>query len=284
VSKIKQVKSLTEDQKEQLQSKKEDEIDAKNSIDYQKKLVEQNQKEKNGLLKISQSKESEYQKVLDERQKKVKEIKNKLFSFAGGSTKSIPFATAYKYAKEASASTGVETAFILAILTQESNLGRNVGTCNRAGDPPSKSYTAMMNPTRDIPPFLRITSALGLNPETTPISCRIGTFGWGGGMGPAQFIPSTWEGYDNKVAAILGKSIANPWIAEDAIIASALLHKANGGVGGESSQRNAACKYYSGRSCSASSQGAGYGNSVMRLTRSIQVDIDYLEAYGISRR
>ncbi len=284
VNKIKQVKSLAEDQKEQLESKKEDELDARSSIDYQKKVVEKTEAEKKSLLKISQSKESEYQKVLAERQKKVTEIKNKLFSFAGGSTKAIPFAQAYIYAKEASASTGVRPAFILATLTQESSLGKNVGTCNRAGDPPSKSYTAMMNPTRDVPAFLRITAALGLNPETTPISCRIGTLGWGGGMGPAQFIPSTWEAYDDKVAAALGKSMANPWIAEDAIMASALLHKANGAVGGEANERNAACRYYSGKNCSSSSAGAGYGNSVMALTRSIQTDIDYLDTYGVSRR
>lgn len=102
VNKIKQVKSLTENQKEQLESKKEDELDARNSIDYQKKVVEKSEAEKKALLKISQSKESEYQKVLAERQKKVAEIRNKLFSFAGGSTKSIPFAQAYEYAEAAS--------------------------------------------------------------------------------------------------------------------------------------------------------------------------------------
>jgi len=57
-------------------------------------------------------------------------IQSRLFSFAGGATKAIPFAEAYQYADLASTKTGVRTAFILAILTQESNLGKNVGTCN----------------------------------------------------------------------------------------------------------------------------------------------------------
>lgn len=284
VNKVKEIKGLTEDQKEQLEDKQSQAVDAKNALQSEKNKLDVSQKQAKNLLDTSKSEEQRVASSVAEQQKKVAAIQSKLFTFAGGNTKAIPFAEAYKYAKEASASTGVRPAFILATLTQESSLGKNVGTCNRAGDPPSKSYTAMMNPTRDIPAFLRITAALGLNPETTPISCRIGTLGWGGGMGPAQFIPSTWEMYDDKVAAALGKSMANPWVAEDAIMASALLHKANGAVGGETNERNAACRYYSGKLCSASKAGAGYGNSVMALTRSIQADIDYLDTYGVSRR
>lgn len=284
VNKIKQVKSLTEDQKEQLESKKEDELDARNSIDYQKKVVEQSEKEKKELLKISQTKEQEYQKVLAERQKRVTEIRNKLFSFAGGNTKAIPFAEAYEYAEAASAKTGVRTAFILAILTQESNLGKNVGTCNRAGDPPSKSWKNVMSPTRDQAPFKRITAALGLDPDTTPVSCPIAGGGWGGAMGPAQFIPSTWESVADEVAADLGVSIANPWRAKDAIMASAVYLKRRGAVGGESNERNAACRYYSGRSCDGKKPANSfYGNNVMAIARRVQGDIDYLKQYGVSR-
>jgi membrane-bound lytic murein transglycosylase B len=285
VNKIKQIKSLTEDQKEQLESKKEDELDAKNSLDYQKKIVEQTEKEKKDLLKISQSKEQEYQAVLKERQKRVTEIRNKLFSFAGGNTKAIPFAQAYEYAEAASAKTGVRTAFILAILTQESNLGKNVGTCNRAGDPPSKSWKNVMSPTRDQAAFQRITSALGLDPDTTPVSCPIAGGGWGGAMGPAQFIPSTWESVAEEVASDLGVSIANPWRAQDAIMASAVYLKRRGAVGGESAERNAACRYYSGRSCDGKRPpNSFYGNNVMAIARSVQSDIDYLKQYGVSRR
>ncbi|MCC7436296.1 lytic murein transglycosylase [Candidatus Nomurabacteria bacterium] len=285
VNKIKQVKSLNENQKEQLLAKKEDELDAKNSLDYQKKVVEKSEAEKKSLLKISQNKESEYQAVLAERQKRVTEIRNKLFSFAGGATKAIPFADAYEYAERASAKTGVRTAFILAILTQESNLGKNVGTCNRAGDPPSKSWINIMKPSRDIEPFKRITSALGLDPDTTPVSCPIAGGGYGGAMGPAQFIPSTWETVADEVASDLGVSIANPWRAQDAIMASAVYLKRRGAVGSESNERNAACRYYSGRACDGKKPANSfYGNNVMAIARSVQADIDYLVQYGVSRR
>jgi hypothetical protein len=46
--------------------------------------------------------------------------------------------------------------------------------------------------------------------------------------------------------------------------------------GNEAAERNAACKYYSGRSCASSSAGAGYGNSVMQKLYSMQADIDKL--------
>lgn len=285
VNKVKEIKSQTEDQKEQLQDKQAQALDAKAALEHEKKQVEVSKQEAQKVLDVSKSEQSKIQAITEEQKKKVSAIESKLFSFAGGATKAIPFKDAYEYAVEASKATGVRPAFVLAILTQESRLGANVGTCNRAGDPPSKSWVNVMHPTRDQPPFKRITSALGLNIDTTPVSCPIPGGGWGGAMGPAQFIPSTWEIIQSRVASSLGKSSANPWIARDAIMASATYLKDRGGVGGETNERNAACRYYSGRACDGKKPpNSFYGNSVMALARTIQADIDYLLEYGVSRR
>lgn len=292
VNKIKEIKSATEVQKTQLQSKQSQEEDAKNAINSQKKIVEQSEAEKKQLLSISQNKEKEYQAVLAERQKRVGEIKSALFKFAGGS-KAIPFGDAYEYAKAASAATGVRAAFILGILKQESNFGANVGTCNRAGDPASKGYRNVMpgpiqkaagkSSRDDQTIFLEITTELGLDPETTPVSCPAGG-GWGGGMGPTQFIPTTWKSIADRVASALGVTTANPWNPRDAIMATGIYLKDRGGVGSEANERNAACRYYSGRSCDGKKPANSfYGNSVMALSRDFQSDIDYLIQYGVSK-
>jgi membrane-bound lytic murein transglycosylase B len=96
-------------------------------------------------------------------------------------------------------------------------------------------------------------------------------------MGPSQFIPSTWELFEGRIEQITGKSTADPWSPRDAITATALyLADLGARSGNESSERNAACKYYSGRSC-ASGPGASYGNSVMRKIVAVQSDIDKLQ-------
>lgn len=295
LTRVKQIRSATETQEQQLQDKQYQALDAKNALMNQKNQLANNQKQVQQLLNSSKTAEQQQAALVSEQQKKVAAIQSKLFSFAGGATSSIPFSQAYDYATAASNATGVRAAFILAILTQESNLGKNVGTCNRAGDPVSKSYKNIMpgpdqkaagkSSRDDQSAFLRITSALGLNPDVTPVSCPIGGGGWGGAMGPAQFIPTTWELIAPRVAAALGKGSANPWAARDAIMASAIYLKDRGAIGGETSERNAACKYYSGRSCDGKTPANSfYGNNVMSLARSIQADIDYLVQYGVSRR
>lgn len=283
VNKVKKVKSATEDQKDQLQDKQSLALDAKSNLEFQKSQIASSEKEVRKLLDTSKTEEKIVQDTIAEQQKKVAQIQSKLFQFAGGG-KAIPFKDAYTLATTASKYTGVRTAFILAILTQESNLGKNVGTCNRAGDPVSKSWKNVMSPTRDQAPFLRITAALGLNPDTTPVSCPIAGGGWGGAMGPSQFIPSTWETVQSEVAAALGQAAANPWSPRDAIMASAVYLKRRG-ADTESGERNAACRYYSGRACDGKRPANSfYGNNVMAIARKIQADIDYLEKYGVSRR
>ncbi len=285
LDKVKEIKNMTEEQKVDLQDKQAQALDAKNALEFEKKKIQSSEAQARLLLNTSKTEEQKKASLVAEQQKKVAAIQSKLFSFAGGATSAIKFKDAYAYAQNASAATGVRPAFILAILTQESNLGKNVGTCNRAGDPVSKSYKNIMHPTRDIPPFLRITAALGLNPETTPVSCPIAGGGWGGAMGPSQFIPSTWESVKGRVATALGASAANPWVARDAIMATAIYLKDRGGIGAEANERNAACRYYSGRACDGKKPANSfYGNNVMALARTIQADIDYLETYGVSRR
>jgi membrane-bound lytic murein transglycosylase B len=110
-----------------------------------------------------------------------------------------------------------------------------------------------------------------MDPLKTVVSCPIaGAGGYGGAMGPAQFIASTWKLFEDRLKADLGHD-ANPWNAEDAFLASAMyLGDLGASSATYSSEIRAACKYYGsgGSSCS-------YGKSVMKLKENIQSDIDY---------
>lgn len=279
---IKADKSETEGVKQQLVTKQNDEMDAKAEIERQKSLVEKDQKDQNVLLSISKNKEAEYQKVLKDRQAKAAGIRAALFKLRGQGA--IPFGDAYDYAKVASAKTGVRPAYILAILKQESNMGANVGTCNRPGD--SLTWKDIMpGPGQswrdDQSAYLRITKELGISPDGQPLSCPLGGAGWGGAMGPAQFIPTTWEKIAPRIESSLGVSTANPWNPSHAIMANALYVMDLGAAAQTyTAEREAACKYYSGRGCSAPGvANAFYGNSVMNLAKQIQADIDVLEGF-----
>jgi membrane-bound lytic murein transglycosylase B len=226
----------------------------------------------NALLSQTKGKESAYQAQLSDTQKEVAAIRNRLYRLLEVS-KQITFGQAVAIAQWAEGQTGVRAAFLLAVLTQESNLGQNVGTCNRAGDPPSKSWRVVMKPGRDQEPFKTITSELGLNINTTPVSCPMrdksgNQIGWGGAMGPAQFIPSTWMGYRSKVTAITGKA-ANPWDIRDAFLAAAIKLKADGG-GTKSGEWAAAMRYFSGGTNTAY---RFYGDSVVKMAEEYADDI-----------
>ena len=120
---------------------------------------------------------------------RVEEIRSRLFEFSGGG--GIPFGEAVRIAQFAERVTGVDSAFLLGLIKHESNLGKNVGTA---------FWNTDMHPTRDAPIFKEIIKIYGLDASKVKVSAalrnRNGTrFGWGGAMGPAQFIPSTWVCY-----------------------------------------------------------------------------------------
>lgn len=273
---IRDTKSETEKQKSTLESRQAAEINARQVIESEKAKIERAEKEKQALLAISKGQESQYRDILAYKQKQKEDIRNALFRLRGVST-SISFGQALDYATYASQKTGVRPAMILAILTQETNLGQNIGTCNRPGDPPEKHYSQIMKPTRDIEPYLQITKELGLDPETQPLSCPYGG-GYGGAMGPSQFIPSTWVLYRDRVANITGNRPANPWNPRDAFTATSLLLADLGAAGGDfASERRAALKYYAGGNWNLP-KNAFYGNSVMGFATTYQSQIDILQA------
>ncbi len=266
--------TLVEQAKADLSTQKDKETDTKMAMQLQQQQVQSEEKQKEYLITINKKQEKTYQQVLNEREAAAAKIRAALFSLRD--TAAIPFGDALKFAQEAQTKTGVDPAFLLAILTQESNLGKNVGTCNRSGDPPSKSWKNIMpgpnsgSSRDDQSAYLRITSALGLNPDTMPLSCPIGGTGWGGAMGPAQFIPTTWELYEPKIEAAVGRSTVSPWNPEDAFMASAIyLSELGASGGGYTAERNAALKYYAGANWRRAAN-AFYGNQVMARASSIQ--------------
>ena len=287
---IRGVKDLTEAEKAELNKKKQAEAEARAALEAAKRAVEVANNEKKVLLADSQNKEKTYSQILADRQARAAQIRARLFPLRDAGA--IPFGTAYQYALAANRKTGVNPALILAILQQESNLGANVGSCVitdlQSGQTKSvNSGTIFANgihPSRDLPILQSILPDLGRDPLSTKVSCPVShTFGYGGAMGPAQFIPSTWKIMQNKVASAVGKSTPDPWDPSDAIMAMALFLRDIMGTTGDSytDERTAACRYYSGQVCypgGRAGKGLSYGNQVMNRVSTIQKDIDVLQS------
>jgi peptidoglycan hydrolase CwlO-like protein len=284
---IRDTKDLTEQQKADLATQKDQQTDLVVAAQTQANQVAADEKQKQYLIQVNKTQEKTYTQVIADQQAKAAQIKAKLFNLAGGSA-AIPFGTALTYAQNSASETGIDPAFLLAIITQESSLGANVGQCYLTdtttgagvGKNTGTVFSNVMKPTRDVQPFLDITNQLGFDPFKTAVSCPIaGVGGYGGAMGPAQFIASTWALFQDRLQSALGH-FGNPWDPQDAFTASSLYLTDLGAVGTSyTAQIRAACKYYGsgGSTCS-------YGRSVMNLASSIQSDIDYLNQYGISRR
>ncbi len=225
--------------------------------------IAQNKAQQNSLLKNAQGQELTLQQKKNTLQQEIYYLEQN----------GVSVDDAIKYGNLAAIAAGIRPAFLLAELDQESGIGQNVGKCNRAGDPPSKSYKVVMKPSRDIQPFLQITSELGLDPNTTAISCAAAG-GYGGALGPAQFLPSTWLGYADQVASLTGHSPANPWNIEDAFTAAAAkLFKAGAGSKDKAGEIAASKAYYCGNSASTRKDCINYANNVQALESQVQQNL-----------
>ncbi|MDP2909768.1 MAG: lytic murein transglycosylase, partial [bacterium] len=261
---IKALKTNLEDQKTSLDDER-DELSRMVQIQTaQKNQSDSAKKEQEYYLKLT---EKEYQQYLEQKKevdKKAADIRARIFELVGVSS-APTFGEAYEIAKQVEALTGVRPAFLLAVITQESNLGKNVGQCYVKNESTGsgiiiktgKTIAKVMSPTRDIKPFKTIAGELGRDPFATPVSCPM-SYGWGGAMGPAQFIPATWMAYRDRLREINGKP-ADPWNVKDAFLAAALYL---GDYGAKSQtydgEFNAALSYFAGPGWSGSKNKSVY--------------------------
>ncbi len=279
-----------------LAEKKAEEEELHELQKLQRSRLENKEAEKVKVLKVTKGEESKYQELIKENQKTAAQIRSELFELRG--TAAIQLGDAIEFATFAGTKTGVRPAFILGVLKQETRLGEFLG---------NGTWSVDMHPTRDRPVFKVITETLGVNPDTMPVSAKPG-YGWGGAMGPAQFIPSTWACYGGYINTITGgcgysssvtdfyagpwkydagadrlrvvrgkQSPSNPWDNQDAFLATALYMKDLGADAGTlSAERMAALKYFAGGNATNPAY-AFYGDGVMDHASYFQKQIDTLK-------
>lgn len=268
---ITDLRDRLKDEQEQLSLARADAETIRKYQETQRTETEQLKTEKNNLLAVTKGQESKYQTLLKQTKETAAQIRNRIFQILGGGE--LSFEQAYQFAKLAGNATGVRPAFIMAVLNRESALGQNVGRC---------TYKTAMNPNpkkqsdgslkSDIEVFLDLVARLGLaNPESIPVSCANADGAYGGAMGPAQFIPSTWSIFEKQIARVTGREPANPWNNGDAFVAAGL-YLANAGA--EKSERTAAAKYYCGSRWNRYVCTNVYAQRVVEAAAKFQRDID----------
>jgi membrane-bound lytic murein transglycosylase B len=234
--------------------------------------------------------ESEYQEQMKKKEEvaqRAADVRARIFELIGV-PEAPTFGEAYEIAKYVESVTGIRPAFLLAVLKQESDIGKNVGQCYLK-DPDTGDGVVAYSDTEisrvmkpmglsgrrgDVEDFLTVTAELGRDPYNTPVSCPM-SIGWGGAMGPAQFIPTTWMIYRGEVASITGKP-GDPWNIKDAFLAAGLYLTDYGAAKRtEDAEWKAAMIYF----CGSTKKSAfyWYANNVLKLAEGYEQDIATLE-------
>jgi peptidoglycan hydrolase CwlO-like protein len=236
-------------------------------------------REQERLLGMTEAQYQDYIQQKEITEQRAAEIRARIFQLAGISEVEMPtFGEALEIAQWVEQQTGVRPALLLSIITQESALARNVGQCYLADLKSGTTYHITSNrqfprgihPRRDLPPFLQITKEVARDPLQTPLSCWIDVgrgpnYGWGGAMGPAQFIPSTWMSIRDNVSSITGNSAANPWSVRDSFLAAGLYLR---NLGAASNELLAAGRYFGAPGL------LSYDSTVVRRANCLQIFID----------
>jgi len=267
--------AITQQQEADLEAQREQESQLRQVQALQAQQIQNQQDQENQLLTETKGQEAAYQALISANQKTAAQIRTALFQLNGSAA--IPFGKALDYANLASKQTGIRPAFLLGIIAEESNLGQNVGT---------GSYLVDMSPANQ-PIFIDILQSLGLNPAQMPVSAKP-WYGWGGAMGPAQFIPSTWALYagyvkpdyhydssKDRIGKLTGDTPPNPWDPQDAFMAAALYLTDDGaGVQSAAAEFKAAMCYLAGCGNTGNRSLQFYGQQVQCLELQYQEDID----------
>ncbi|MEX1997634.1 MAG: hypothetical protein WEA04_03085 [Candidatus Andersenbacteria bacterium] len=178
----------------------------------QQQELSSQQGEQEKFLRAKKQQQVEYDNRLAEARLARQEIEQDIFTLKNSGIK-LTLTEATDIARYASKLTGVRAALLLGVLKVETNLGTNIGSGVFPDDMHPGSREA----------FLRITKKLGLDPQQAPISARPRSYqGWGGAMGPGQFMPATWEVIEARVGQLMNKAQPNPYELTDAFVATAI--------------------------------------------------------------
>lgn len=274
---MKELKTQLETHQNQLEEQQTELERAKRLQDIEKRSLDSTKAGQNKLLKDTKGQESKFQELVKKSQKDIEAIRSQITYLEQNG---VSAEDAVKYGHLAAIGAGIRPEYLLAELELESATGSNVGKCLIVDSTSGATrrvtngqiYSKGIHPTRDLPLFLSITAELGRDPFQTPISCGSS---WGGAMGPAQFIPSTWMGYREEVARLTGHNPASPWSIEDAFVAAAAkLSKDGANTKTSAGEIAASRRYYCGRSIGTKEKPLpsgciSYANSVQRLAAEI---------------
>jgi membrane-bound lytic murein transglycosylase B len=234
-------------------------------------------KEKDELLRLTKGKEALFQQLLQNKKRDIAVLKTQLFYLE---KTGITAEDAVKYADLAAKRTGIRTAFLLALLEVETgkqfedgqfSVGTNIGTGNWQRD----LYQCYINLGKrsaaesEKNAFFSITSKLNLDPDRMPVS-RKPSYGCGGAMGPAQFLPTTWLRFEDRVAELTGHNPPNPWNIEDSFTAAAIfLADAGASSQTQAGEIAAAKTYISGNANCTKYICRSYSSRIISLARDI---------------
>lgn len=266
---IRELKSDLEQKKNDLFEKKNDLERLKSLEQSEKRTLDQAKNQKDKLLKDTKGQETKFQQLVKQSKQDIERIKEQVFYLQQNG---VTVEEAIKFGQLAAIRLGIRPAFLIAILEVESGLGRNVGTGNWLTDM-YNCYVKLGKPTRaeaEKIAFLAIVSKLGLNPDTVKVS-REPNYGCGGALGPAQFLPTTWLAYEERVALLTGHQPPSPWNIEDAFMASAVKLATAGAIAKTRTAEIGAAKAYIGGKTTCSSRICNYyANAVLNKAAIIE--------------
>lgn len=273
-------KKALEEQKEELAQFRKEQEALKGLAEIEKRSIELKRAEKDQLLKLTRGKESIFQSLLQAKKRDLTALKTQLFYLE---KTGVTAEDAVRFAELAANRVGIRPAFLLALLEVETGKRFQEGVISAGSNLGTGTWQADMSPKQHAA-FLQIMSSLNLDPNSMPVSSRpcskatrdrIGPgkpcgYGWGGAMGPAQFIPTTWLLFADRVGKITGHVPPNPWNVEDAFTAAAMFLADSGASSQTRAGETAAAKtYLSGRPSCSTYACRSYASTILALAEDI---------------
>lgn len=275
------LKDQLQKEKDDLENKREEQLSLKALAQIQEQNISLQKKQKAALLAQTKGQEANYQKLIQTKQQAIAAIRSQI-QYLGKS--GVSAEDAVKYATMASQRTGIRTAFLLGLLEVETGrryeegiitAGSHTGNGNWRVDL-YQCYINLGKPAsaeKQKNAFMQITSALGYNPENMSVSKKP-SYGCGGAMGPAQFLPSTWLLFDDRIASLTGHNPPDPWKVEDSFTGAALyLADAGAKAKTKTAELRAAKAYISGSPNCTQYICNFYSNEVLRIAALIEPNL-----------